>query len=79
MRTRIQKWGNSLAMRIPRSFAQDTGLAEGVTVDMTVEAGEIRVRAIRPKYDLRELVAAINSRNQHSEIDAGEPRGKEAW
>ncbi len=33
MKTRIQKWGNSLALRIPKSFAVETGLDQDVLVD----------------------------------------------
>lgn len=80
MISKVQKWGNSLAVRIPRGFARDTGLEEGAQVDMKIEAGEIRIRPIRrPRYRLDELVAAITPENVHGEVDYGPGVGGEAW
>jgi antitoxin MazE len=78
--TQVSKWGNSLAVRIPQNVAKEARLAEGdrVTLDLTTD-GSIVVRSTRRKYDLRQLVSKITSKNRHSEIDWGPPVGKESW
>jgi antitoxin MazE len=78
--TKIQKWGNSLGVRIPKSFAVEAQVEAGSTVDMTVENGRIVVRPVRRrKYALRELLRLINARNLHDEVATGEPVGREIW
>ncbi len=80
MQTKIQKWGNSLGLRIPRSFAAEAQVEEGSTVDLAVENGSLLVRPLRArKYALRELLKRVNRRNLHGESPTGEPAGREAW
>ena len=80
MRTKIQKWGNSLALRIPRSFAAEAQVEEGSTVDVSVENGSLRVRAVRPRrYLLSDLLKGVSKRNVHSEVETGGATGREAW
>ena len=78
--TKVQKWGNSLGLRIPKSFAQDASIEEGSAVDLTIADGNLVVRAVRPKeYELGELLAGVTEENLHGEISTGEPRGREVW
>ena len=80
IRTKIQKWGNSLGLRIPKSFAAEAQVAEGSTVNLSVERGRLLVRPLRTrKYVLGDLLKQINSRNVHREVSTGEPVGREAW
>jgi antitoxin MazE len=80
MLTRIQKWGNSLGLRIPKSFAADLEVEAGSTVDIRVENGELVIRPVRRRqYDLRELLSGVNARNLHGEIGTGDAVGREAW
>lgn len=79
MRTRIQRWGNSLALRIPKSFAAEAHLAQDSIVELVVEDGKLVVASIEPKYDLDELLAQITDENLHGETDWGPPVGKEVW
>lgn len=80
MKTKIQKWGNSLGLRIPRSFAAEAQVAEGSTVDISVENGCLRIRPLRArKYRLRELLKGINQGNLHPEVSTGDPVGREVW
>jgi antitoxin MazE len=80
MQTKIQKWGNSLGLRIPKSFAAEAQMEEGSTVDLSVADGELVVRPLRPrKYVLRDLLRAVSAKNLHGEVDIGEPVGREAW
>jgi antitoxin MazE len=76
----VKKWGNSLAVRIPIAVAQDLGLSENSTVQITSDGA---VATIKPKkgdkVSLKELVAGITPYNRHQEVDWGEPVGKEVW
>ena len=80
MLTKIQKWGNSLGLRIPKSFASQASVQAGSTVDITIEDGGFVIRPIRrPRYSLQDLLRGITVRNRHEEISTGEPVGREAW
>jgi antitoxin MazE len=80
MTTTLQKWGNSLAVRIPKTVANDVALGEGEAVDLRIMNGEIVIAPVRAKkYELEELVGRINGKNRHREVPAGDRRGREAW
>jgi len=80
MQTKIQKWGNSLGLRIPRSFAVEAQMVEGSTVDLAVENGQLLVRPVRArKYTLKELLKRVSRRNLHGEVSTGRAVGREAW
>lgn len=79
MRTRVQRWGNSLGVRIPRSVAAEARVAAGSTVSIAVERGGFMVRAVRhPRHRLDDLLEQITNENIHDEIVAGAPVGREA-
>lgn len=80
MQTKIQKWGNSLGLRIPKSFAKQAGVVAGSDVDLSVEDGELIVRPRRsPRYELKDLLQAVTAKNLHREVETGEPVGREVW
>src|SRR5438128_202536 len=82
MKTRAQKWGNSLAVRIPRSLAHDAHIASGSAVELTASNGKLIIAAVKPakkSVRLESLVRAISKRNLHGEIASGRARGREAW
>lgn len=80
MKVRIQKWGNSLALRIPKSFALETSIENGSTVDVAIESGAIVVKpAVEEKILLEDLLSRINEQNLHTEIDFGKSEGRETW
>ena len=80
MLVRIQKWGNSLALRIPVAFARETGIDSGVEVDLALEDGRLVITPQeRPFYVLDELLVGVTRKNLHAEVDAGAPRGGEVW
>ncbi len=80
MRTRIQKWGNSLALRIPKPFAAEMGLEKDGEVELSVEKGRLVIEPpAAPSYTLEELLAEVRPSNLHGEIDWGPPVGKEIW
>ncbi len=77
MQVRIQKWGNSLALRIPKSLAEDSGVDAGSVVDVRVMRGKLVATPVRGDYELEELLAGVSKANLHSEVDSGEAAGQE--
>lgn len=78
MKTRIQRWGNSLAVRIPKPFAAEAGLEQQSEVDVAVVDGALVITP-SPAPALDELLAQVTDENLHSEIDFGSPVGREVW
>ncbi|MDO9542048.1 MAG: AbrB/MazE/SpoVT family DNA-binding domain-containing protein [Kiritimatiellia bacterium] len=80
MITKVQKWGNSLAVRIPRSVAEDTQLSSGKTVNLAVHDGQIVIAPTRQRrFKLNDLLRGVTTRNRHAEIATGNAVGREAW
>ena len=79
MTARIAKWGHSLAVRIPKAFAEQAGLEEGSEVGIAVSEGKLILSPVAPAYDLDSLVEAITPDNRHEETDWGAPAGREIW
>lgn len=79
MKTKIRKWGNSLALRIPKAIAEDSQLSIGSTVDLSVKNNTLVVKSIEEKYSIEDLVSKISDDNVHSEIDTGKSTGQESW
>jgi antitoxin MazE len=80
MQTKLQKWGNSLGLRIPKSFAAEAGVEAGSEVDLSVRGGELRVRAAhRRRLSLAALLRKVTRKNLHAGVETGEPVGREAW
>nr|WP_011392534.1 AbrB/MazE/SpoVT family DNA-binding domain-containing protein [Moorella thermoacetica] len=77
MQPHVQKWGNSLGIRIPLSLAQKIGLREGTPVDLQVDEDAIIIR--RKQYSLEQMLARVKPENIHSEIDTGPQVGREIW
>jgi antitoxin MazE len=79
MRTRIQKWGNSLAVRIPKPFAEGAGFQQSTEVEVSLDDGELRVAPVRPRWQLDQLLSKVTKRNRHAEVETGPPAGREVW
>jgi antitoxin MazE len=80
MQTRLQKWGDSLWLRIPRSSAAEAQVEEGASVDLSVENGTLLVRPLRRrKYSLHALLRRVSRRNLHGEISPSGAVGREVW
>jgi antitoxin MazE len=78
--TKIQKWGNSLGLRIPRSFAAEAHVEAGATVDLSVDNGRLLVRPLRVRrYSLKALLRRVSRRNLHGEVSTGKAVGRELW
>jgi antitoxin MazE len=80
MRSQIQKWGNSLALRIPKAFAVEAGLEEETPVELSLIDGKLVIAPVEEApYSLDELLAGITDENRHGEGDFGPAVGKEEW
>ena len=79
MRTNIQRWGNSLGVRIPKPFALQASLEENSEVDISVDGDRIILSAAKKEWHLDELLAAITRTNPHKETGWGRSKGGEAW
>ena len=77
MQTKVQKWGNSLAVRIPKSFADDLRLASGGTVEIKEVSGMLTISPVKKrKATLKDMLPGITKENLHTETDFGRT-GKE--
>ncbi len=78
--TTVSKWGNSLAVRIPRAIVIQARLNEGDCVALALDGdGAIVLRPTLRRYELSKLVARITPKNRHRETDWGQPQGEESW
>ena len=80
METRIGKWGNSLALRIPQSVAIRTGITLNAAVELTPRGEQLVVSVLkRPGEELDDLLAGVTEDNLHGEIETDPPVGGETW
>jgi antitoxin MazE len=80
MKARVQKWGNSLGIRIPKVLAQEVALETDSEVDLSTQDGTIIISPITQKTaSLRQLLSKITEANLHGEIATGKVEGREAW
>jgi antitoxin MazE len=77
LRARISRWGHSLGLRIPRTVAEDLGLADGTPVDLSVVDGDLVVHPLQ--FTIEDLVAGITPENLHDETAWGRPAAREPW
>ena len=79
MKTKIQKWGNSLGVRLPKSIAEQKSLREGLGVSVILQDDQIVLKPEEEEISLDAMVSEINSGNLHGETEWSEARGKEVW
>jgi len=80
MLTKVQKWGNSLALRIPKAFAEDARLENDTVVEVTLKNGQLVIKPVAPpEWTLEKLLAGVTKKNLHREVDTGVAVGNEAW
>ena len=80
METRVQKWGNSLALRIPKTLADEVGLRNNSPVQLSLQDKKLVIElATRSAFDLAEMLAHVTEQNLHDEVDTGRAVGVEAW
>lgn len=79
MKTSIGKWGNSLALRLPKNVVEEAGLSEGTAVDIRTEDGEVIIAPTQRRRKLDDLLARFQPAHRRDETDWGEPVGEERW
>jgi antitoxin MazE len=80
MRRKVQKWGNSLAIRVPKPFAREIGLEQDSEVDISLADGQLVVSPVEVhSYTLEGLLAGVTQDNLHGEVFTGPAVGNEAW
>lgn len=80
MLTKVQKWGNSLALRIPRAFALDAQLENDTIVEVSLVDGQIVIKPVPAQsWTLDKLLSGVNSENIHHETSTGDALGNEIW
>ena len=66
-------------MRIPKPFADEAGFQASTEVEVSLEEGELRVAAVRPRWELSRLLEKVTNRNRHAEVETGPLAGREVW
>ncbi len=80
VKTRVQRWGNSLGVRIPKVLAKEMALETDSEVDLSSRDGAIIITLARQRNpSLRKLLSCVTEANLHGEIASGGPEGHEAW
>lgn len=80
MLAKAQKWGNSLAVRLPKAVAEECGIEADSPVEIVREDNLIIIKPVRKKaFSLDSLLAGVTEENIHSEVPTGKPAGKELW
>lgn len=77
MMSHIQKWGNSLGVRIPKALLAQVGMNEGAEVDFVADGDNIIVKPKQKRLD--SFLSKITNENLHHEIQTGQPQGRESW
>ena len=79
MEAQIKKWGNSLALRIPKSVARQLALEADCPVELTCEGAVLTIRPVKRGLRLGDLLEQVSESNRHREVQTGAPVGEEAW
>lgn len=80
MEARVQKWGHSLALRIPSAFAKHARIQPGSRVDVSEIKGKLVITILEAEEPTLEmLLAEVTPENIHHEIASGKAVGNEAW
>ncbi len=77
---KVQKWGNSFALRIPKSFITELNLKQNSLVNLSLQDGKLIIEPTsEEKYELNDLLSQVNENNIHQEYTYGKSVGKEIW
>jgi antitoxin MazE len=80
MVTKVQRWGNSLGLRLPSKVAKDLHVESGTEVDIQVVKGRLVITPVPSgRYSLDDLLAEVTPDNIHKEHPTGARRGRESW
>ena len=79
MNTSVQKWGNSLGVRIPNILVKELQISDGTPIEMKKTGNGILIQPIQPKKKLKSMLKLVTDENRPEEISFGKPVGKEVW
>ncbi|HMO78183.1 MAG TPA: AbrB/MazE/SpoVT family DNA-binding domain-containing protein [Candidatus Paceibacterota bacterium] len=79
MKTKIQKWGNSLGVRLPKSITEEKSLRAGLGVSVLIKNNKIVIEPDEVDLSLKSLLSTVSIENLHTETDWTEARGNEIW
>ena len=79
MKTKIQKWGNSLGVRLPKSITEQKSLKAGLSVSVLIQNNQIVIEPIVEEMSLSSMMASVTPKNLHKETEWSEARGNEVW
>ncbi|HLW28443.1 MAG TPA: AbrB/MazE/SpoVT family DNA-binding domain-containing protein [Kiloniellales bacterium] len=79
MRGAVSRWGNSIAVRIPKAIAEGAHLKVGDEIKLELKGESIVMTPARKRYALKDLLAQMKPEHRHEETDWGEPQGEEVW
>ena len=79
MQVALQKWGNSLALRIPAGFARQIKVRQGDPVQLSLADNKLTIQPAKPSFQAKSLIQKIRKDQLHKETDWGGPRGNEVW
>jgi antitoxin MazE len=80
METRVHRWGNSLAVRIPKPLADEVGLKDNSVVQLSLHDRQlVIVPVLEPAFNLEALLAQVTEANRHDEVSTGPAVGGEVW
>lgn len=79
MKTKIQKWGNSLGVRLPKNITEQKALKEGTGVSIVLKNNQIVIEPVAEEMTLASLVSDISEQNVHTETEWSDAQGNEVW
>jgi antitoxin MazE len=79
MQVALQKWGNSLALRIPAGVARQIKVRQGDPVQLSLTDNKLTIQPAKPCFQAKSLIRKIKKNGLHKETDWGAPRGAEVW
>ncbi|MCC5835747.1 MAG: AbrB/MazE/SpoVT family DNA-binding domain-containing protein [Opitutales bacterium] len=80
MKTKVSRWGNSLALRIPKKLAMSHNIFQDSNVEIIEQEDGLLLRPSSPgSYDLKELLNGVTKENLHEQVSTGSSRGQESW
>ena len=79
MKTKIQKWGNSLGVRLPKNITEQKSLRDGCGVNVVLKDDQIVIEPVKEDITLDSLLSDVSAGNLHSETDWDSAQGNEVW
>lgn len=79
MTTKVQKWGNSYAVRLPKAMVDSLDMKNNSQVEIVAHKGVISIRPKVHKVELKDLLQRVTKETMHSGVDWGKEKGNEIW